>query len=300
MLEYRNLEALAAVIEHQGFEKAGQHLHITQSAVTQRIRQLEELTGQILLIRSQPPQTTPAGRLLLEHFKKVHVLEQEFSTHSGLLNTSQKPEISLAVNADSLATWFPKVASRYFAQYDGYLTIQTADQAVTHKLMTEGRVMGCISSLPTPFRGCKRDFLGNMVYCFTATSSFAQRWFPNGVDAASFEQAPKLNFNRDDQLLAQWASQFFTLENWFQNSHFIPSSEQFPLLIREGNVCGMLPQEQYEAYKNAYDLIDLSGGNPIATPLYWHRWSIASTELDTLTQLITEAAGEAACLPAVR
>ena len=290
MIDYKFLEALAAVIEQKGFERAGEVLHITQSAVTQRIRQLEELTGQVLLIRSQPPAVTVSGGLLLEHFRKVRVLEQEFSLRSGLTGSSQRPQLSLAVNADSLATWFSPVVSRYFSLYSGYLDIRSADQDVTHKLMTNGEVMGCISSMETSFRGCRKDFLGSMIYRFISTRRFSETFFPEGVDESSFNKAPKLNFDRDDQLLAKWAGQFFENARPFENSHMIPSSEQFPILIRAGSACGMLPEHQYEGLQTEYDLVDLSFRKPVSTPLYWHRWSLPSAELDRLSEIIREEA----------
>lgn len=290
MFEYRNLEALAAVIEEQGFEKAGEALHITQSAVTQRIRQLEELSGQVLVLRTQPPTVTDAGKVMLEHFRKVRVLEQEFLQRSSLANSHQKPVLALAVNADSLATWFSSVAGLYFSQNRGYLDIRCTDQDVTHTLMTSGEVMGCISSMKNPFRGCKTDYLGNMEYRFISTRQFAQTHFAQGIDGTTFSHAPKLNYNRDDQLLLRWASQFFEQAHPFQNSHFIPSSDQFPLLIRQGSVCGMLPNHQYLQYKDLYDLVDLSKGHPVSLPLYWHRWNIPSEELDVLTEIIKKEA----------
>ncbi len=292
MIDYRNLEALAAVVDERGFERAGNRLHITQSAVTQRIRQLEDLTGQILLIRSQPPSVTEAGKELLEHFRKVQVLEQEFSERTGIIETHQKPRISLAVNADSLNTWFSHVVSEYFSLHSGFLDIRSADQDMTHHLMVAGEVMGCISSISTPFRGCKRDFIGNMSYRFVSTRAFAERYFPEPMDATSFQAAPKLNFNRDDQLLSQWASQFFPSPDSFHNSHLIPSSDQFPILIREGEVCGMLTESQFEASREEYDLIDLSMGKAVSAPLYWHRWSIQSAELEQLSTIIQDVAKE--------
>ncbi|MDC7124948.1 MAG: LysR family transcriptional regulator ArgP [Spirochaetales bacterium] len=293
MLEYRYLEALAAVVEQEGFERAGDYLHITQSAVTQRIRQLEELAGQILLIRSQPPVPTEAGLLLLEHFRKVRVLEQEFEARSSLTASKQKPVITLAVNADSLATWFSAVVGRYFSLARGNLDIKSADQDVTHEMMVDGIAMGCISSISTAFRGCRKNLLGNMVYRFVSTRSFAERYFSDGVDEKSYNEAPKLNFNKDDQLLENWAGQFFKNCNSYENSHFMPSSELFPVMVRKGSVCGMLPDEQFNEFKEDYDLVDLSMDKPVSTPLYWHRWSIPSEELDIITEIIMEEAKKA-------
>lgn len=44
--DYRTLQALDAVIRERGFERAAQKLCITQSAVSQRIKQLENMFGQ--------------------------------------------------------------------------------------------------------------------------------------------------------------------------------------------------------------------------------------------------------------
>jgi LysR family transcriptional regulator (chromosome initiation inhibitor) len=292
MLEYRYLEALGAVIEEQGFEKAGEALHITQSAVTQRIRQLEESFGQVLVVRTNPPSLTDAGRAVLEHFRKVRILEQEFLRRTDLSVPGQKPVLALAVNADSLATWFSQVACRYFSRCTGYLDIQCTDQDVTHTLMTSGQVMGCISSMDNPFRGCKTDYLGKMEYRFVSTNQFARTYFPEGIGETAFSDAPKLHYSKDDRLLARWASRFFEHGNPYRNSHFAPSSEQFPHLIGQGSVCGMIPEYQYRQFKESYDLVDLSMEQPVSLPLYWHRWSIPSKELEILTGIIREEAGK--------
>ena len=293
MFDYRLLEALAAVVEERGFERAGEVLHITQPAVTQRIRQLEEFSGQVLLIRSQPPELTEAGRHILEHFRKVRILEREFSLRSGFGKASEKPLITLAVNADSLATWFSGVLRRYFSFTGGYLDIRSADQDVTHRLMVDGVAMGCISSSSSSFRGCRKEFLGNMAYRLVSTGEFARSYFPGGVDEISFSGAPKMNFNRDDQLIANWTAGVFGRAAAFHNSHFVPSSELFPVLIRNGSVCGMLPDAQFREYEDAYDLVDLSMERPVSVPLYWHRWGIDSTELDIITRIIREESRKA-------
>ncbi len=290
MLEYRYLEALATIVEEKGFEKAGEVLHITQSAVTQRLRQLEDISGQVLLIRSKPPKLTDAGRVLLEHFRKVRILEQELASRTEVSLSLQKPRVPLAINADSIATWFSPVIARYAAMERGCLEISSADQDVTHTLMTDGAVMGCISSRAHTFRGCSSVFLGNMKYRFVAAEAFVRRYFPAGVEERSLLKAPKLNFNRDDQLLKEWAQDRFPSVDLFQNSHFVPSSEQFPLLIRQGVLCGMLPDMQFREEEGSYHLVDLSLGRPLEIPLYWHRWSIASKELDLITSIIREEA----------
>ena len=101
--DYRTLQALDAVIRERGFERAAQKLCITQSAVSQRIKQLENMFGQPLLVRTVPPRPTEQGQKLLALLRQVELLEEEWL---GDEQTGSTPLLlSLAVNADSLATW---------------------------------------------------------------------------------------------------------------------------------------------------------------------------------------------------
>ena len=289
MLDYNQLEALAAVVEEGGFERAGKRLHVSQSAVTQRIRQLEELAGQVLLIRSQPPSLTDRGRVLLEHFNKVRLLEKELEQKDG--TEGELPLIPLAVNADILSTWFPSVAAIYMKEGRGLLDIRVADQDVTHTMLAKGEVMGCISGSGSAVRACRSIYLGEMLYHLVGTSRYRERFFPDGMTVETFRRAPKLNFNRDDQLINNWVERVFPGMKKYENSHFIPSSEQFPLLISLGEACGMIPEEQFLSRRESLDLLDLSEGQPVSVSLYWHRWAIESAQLDFLTELIREEAG---------
>jgi len=291
MLDYRQLEALAAVADEGGFEKAGRKLCLTQSAVTQRIRQLEEQTGQILLIRSHPPRITPAGRGLLEHYRKVSLLENELSGRSDT-GTGSLPVLPVAVNADSLATWFSPVIEEYMKQERGFLDIRTADQDVTRHLLTDGTVMGCVSASEDAVRGCRRYPLGRMIYRFVCAPSLAERYFPEGLTLEGLRRAPLLNFNRDDRLLAQLTARLFPRETGEFRSHYVPSPEQFLVLIARGCACGLMPECQYRDLPSGRNLVDLSEEASPAVSLYWHRWSLESEELDRLTRMIISRAGE--------
>ena len=75
MLDYLGLAALAAVVREGSFERAARKLHVTPSAVSQRIKQLEERTGQVLVQRGTPCTGTEAGRRLCLHLEQVALLE---------------------------------------------------------------------------------------------------------------------------------------------------------------------------------------------------------------------------------
>lgn len=102
--DYRALQALDTVIYEHGFERAAQKLCITQSAVSQRIKQLEKLFGLPLLVRSIPPQPTDQGQKLLALLHQIKLLEEQWLGDESSGTTPLL--LSVAVNADRLATWF--------------------------------------------------------------------------------------------------------------------------------------------------------------------------------------------------
>ena len=67
MLDAKQLEALAAVLEQGGFGPAAQSLNLTLAAVSLRIKGLEAALGQRLLVRGKSVRATPAGQTLLAH-----------------------------------------------------------------------------------------------------------------------------------------------------------------------------------------------------------------------------------------
>ena len=110
MFDRDQLETFATVAEEQSFERAATLLNITRGAVSQRIRGLEESFSTVLLVRERPVAPTPAGEVLLRHVKALRLLEGS-ALRELLPEASPKSPVPLAiaVNADSLGTWFPDV-----------------------------------------------------------------------------------------------------------------------------------------------------------------------------------------------
>lgn len=164
MMDYKHLEALAAVINENGFEKASKKLNITQSAVSQRIKQLEDLTGQILIIRKSPPRPTNYGKKLLKHFMLVEKLETELL--NGIHENKEQEFLNIAIglNADSLATWFIDSCSNFLETHKVTMDLRIDDQDETHIMLKNGEVLGCIGSKKLSIQGCCSTFLGNMKY----------------------------------------------------------------------------------------------------------------------------------------
>ncbi len=181
--DYRTLQALDAVIRERGFERAAQKLCITQSAVSQRIKQLENMFGQPLLVRTVPPRPTEQGQKLLALLRQVELLEDEWL---GDEQTGSTPLLlSLAVNADSLATWLLPALAPVLADSPIRLNLQVEDETRTQERLRRGEVVGAVSIQPQALPSCLVDQLGALDYLFVGSKAFAERYFPNGVTRAA-------------------------------------------------------------------------------------------------------------------
>jgi len=299
-----------AVAEEGGFERAARRLNITQSAVSQRIRLLEEAIGRPVLARTQPPQPTGPGLALLRHARRVGLLQAELHAELGTeigaemgsdVTTAAHSEmpwrtLALAVNADSLATWFtgavlPLLVANNLAQRL-VLDLRVDDQERTHDLLRRGEVAGCVSTRPTPMQGCRVTFLGVMRYHCVAAPEFAQRWFPRGLDRAGTALAPAVVFNRDDAVHDRYLTQELNNSPEDAPRHHVPNSERFVDFISAGAGYGLIPHLQAAPLLACGTLVDLRPQSPMPVPLYWHCWNIPSNLLTHLTQALQNSGRE--------
>lgn len=199
MFDYKLLEALGAAVDEGGFEKASRKLHITQSAVSQRIKLLEESEGQVLITRTSPPCPTNRGLELLAHYRRVKLLED--GLHQKREEEHRSPTtFSIGINADSLATWFLPCVAQFLREHSIILDIHVEDQEQTLNLLKKGRVWGCVSTREVSAHGCAITTLGTMRYSLCCTPDYMAKWFPGGISIDSVRQAPIMRFNRNDHL----------------------------------------------------------------------------------------------------
>jgi len=207
--DYRTLQALDAVIRERGFERAAQKLCITQSAVSQRIKQLENMFGQPLLVRTVPPRPTEQGQKLLALLHQVELLEDEWL---GDENGGTTPLLlSLAVNADSLATWLLPALKDVLTDSPVRLNLQVEDETRTQERLRRGEVVGAVSIQPQPLPSCLVDRLGALDYLFVGSREFAARYFPNGVTRSALLKAPAVAFDHLDDMHQAFLQQNFDL-----------------------------------------------------------------------------------------
>lgn len=292
MLDYKLLEALGAVVTEGGFERAARVLNLTQSAVSQRVRLLEEQTGQILVVRGAPPVPTPAGRRLLKHFSQVRMLEGDLG---GVLEGGADGDgggfartLAVAVNADSLATWFLPAVQPFVLEHQVLLDLRVDDQDETHKLLRDGDVVGCVSARAEPMQGCRAAMLGGMEYRLLASPEFARRWFPHGLTAEAATQAPAMTFNRVDESVNVILKAVFGHVPAPHPTHYVPSSEQFVNAIAGGWGYGTLPEPQSRAHLAAGTLVDLAPAQALPVTLFWHCWNLNSALLDGLSRALVK------------
>ena len=289
MLDYKLVEAFARVVGEGGFEKAAQVLHVTQGAVSQRVKLLEEQVGCVLMVRSAPPRPTPAGREVLKHYQQVRRLEEDLNPALGREAPSYA-SMPVGINADSLATWFFPAVADYLDREHVLLDLAVDDQAETHKLLKNGGVLGCVSDRAAPMQGCRVEYLGDMDYRLYSNSSYKTKWFNNGVELQAIEDAPMLIFNRKDVMHGVIIEDALGAAPGRFNGFYLPSSEKFALAIASGWACGMLPDQQADEFVERGELVDLLPGHTFTVRLHWHCWNLESTALSLFTEALVSGA----------
>ncbi len=280
------LECLAAIIEEGGFERAAQRLSITQSAVSQRLRALEAQVGTVLIVRSRPLKPTQAGQLLLKHAKMMRLLradlEHDLRELAPTLARRPRDEgrISVAINADSIASWaLPAITP--LVHEGGPLEIIHDDQ---------GQVMGCVTSLAQPLRGCRLEPLGRMPYVAVASPAFAAVALDGRLTRHNFHRIPFVAFNRKDDLQRDFVCQAFGLPQVGLQQCYVPSSEGQVRAACAGWGVTVVPRLVAQAALDAGALVDVCPEARYAVPLYWHCWNLDSDVLARLTRALRDAA----------
>lgn len=289
------LECLAAIVEEGGFERAAVRLSITQSAVSQRLRSLEVQVGTVLIVRSRPLKPTSAGRLLLKHAMQMRLLRADLECDlkdmaPGVAGGGRDEErISIAINADSIATWALPALSALACQGLA-LEIITDDQDFTHEWLREGQVLGCVTTLKQALRGCKMVPLGPMRYVAVAAPEYAAQHCPQGLSPQNFRTLPFIAFNRKDGLQLEFIGRALHLKRVALSQLYVPSSEGQVRAVMAGWGVSVLPELQVGHHLSSGRLVNIAPGHVLPVELYWHCWNLDSAVLDALTAALKDAA----------
>lgn len=294
MLDYASLAALASVVREGSFERAARALHVTPSAVSQRIRLLEERMGCALVVRGQPCQATETGRRLCHHMDRVQLLEHELHSEVPALdqNGAVRVALPIAVNADSLATWFAPAVAAFAAAAPVWMEVAVDDQDYTSEWLRSGKVLAAVTGTERPVSGCNSRALGAMRYVAAASPGFIERYFSKGVGARTLSQAPSLVFNTKDELQSRWVKRLCRRPVELPR-HTLPSPQAFVTAGLAGMGWGLHPQALIKAQLKAGSLVELVADTPLDVPLFWQQTRAASSLLDGLTREVIAAASSA-------
>ncbi len=285
MLDPRHLAALAAVVRTGSFEAAAAALSVTPSAVSQRIRALEERLGAVLVVREQPARATPAGARLVRHAEDLARLERDVEADLGLAEGG-RPRLRIAVNADSLATWVvPALAGAGEAEFE----VLVEDQDHSADLLRRGEVAAAVTAEGARVQGCDAMRLGALRYVATCAPAFRARWFPDGPTPEALAAAPALVFNEKDALQHRWA-EAVTGRRVRLSGHRLPSSTAFVEAARLGLGWGLNPAPLVTGPLAEGSLVALAPDVPLDTPLLWQASRIGRTALAPLADAVRQAA----------
>ena len=283
-MNFEHLRALSAVVDEETFEAAADRLHISPSAVSQRIKALESSVGHVVVRRGSPCTPTEAGAVLLRMARQVQLLEGE-TRHALSEGGSPRTTTPLAVNADSLATWFVPVLSEAAAWTDSTLDLHVEDQDHSARLLRQGDVIGAITADPAPVNGCRVEALGAMRYLPVATPDLRQRFAGEaGIDWAAM---PVVHFNAKDDLQRRFLQAHGV--DGVPPRHTIPSSEAFLAAVRAGLGWGMLPELQLgdDLADGTLVLLDEQAYQDVQ--LYWQAWKLDSERLHRISDAVRRA-----------
>jgi LysR family transcriptional regulator, chromosome initiation inhibitor len=296
MLDYASLAAVAAVVREGSFERAARALNVTPSAVSQRVKLLEERIGSVLIARGQPCTATEAGRLLCRHVERVGMLEHDLRGALPQLTQGNprdtRATLRVVVNADTLGSWFIAAVTEFLRTEQALLDVAVDDQEHTIEWLRSGDALAAVTSAAQPVQGCNSIALGSLRYLAVASPQFVQKYFSDGVTATTLGAAPSLRFNRKDRLQARWVRRICRHEV-DTPTHWLPSTQAFLDASVAGIGWGMNPASLVQTHLRAGTLVELVAGRPLLVPLYWQYTRMQVPMLDRLTRAVISAARQA-------
>ncbi|GAB3002379.1 LysR family transcriptional regulator ArgP [Amycolatopsis acidiphila] len=292
MFPLDQLRTLLAVVDEGTFDAAAAVLHVTPSAVSQRVKALEQGTGRVLLLRTKPARLTESGQVVVRLARQLAQLDRDARVELGMAHSGEPATLPIAVNADSLATWFLPVLTGVPAELRICFELHREDQDHTTTLLREGLVMAAVTSSPDPVQGCSVSPLGGMRYLPVASPGFVARWLDRPLRKAVGE-VPVVVFDRHDDLQDRFARALTRGRDAGPLRHLVPSSEGFVDAVVAGLGWGLVPAAQAAPRLESGTLVLLDPRRAIDVPLYWQQWKLDSPALAATAAAVAEAAKEA-------
>ncbi|WP_434095767.1 LysR family transcriptional regulator ArgP [Streptomyces lavendulae] len=293
-LPLEQVRTLLAVVDEGTFDAAASALHVTPSAVSQRVKSLEQRTGRVLLMRTKPVRPTESGEVVIRFARQLARLERDARAELGMgaADGLGPVRLPMAVNADSLATWFLPALTRVPQDPPVCFELYREDEGHTTALLREGQVMAAVTSSPDPVAGCTVRALGLVRYLAVASPGFAARHL-TGAPARDLCEAPLIVFDRRDELQDAFVRGLTGGASGASRArHHVPTSEGFRDAVAAGLGWGLVPQTQAEPLIRSGRLLELAPERPLDVPLYWQQWKLDSPALALVARVVAESAQE--------
>ena len=289
MIDAKQLEALYEVARQSSFDGAARQLNVTPSAISQRVKALEAAMGTTLLLRDGTVVATQAGEYLLEFINKVNLLEHDLMRKLKPSIVDEYASVALAVNSDSLLTWFQPIYTKIIKALDVLPEIIEDDQDVTFDYLIKGAVVGCVSSKKLNKRNINNILLGSMDYTCVAHAQFAKKWFPSGLSAHNVFKAPAICYNKKDGLHDDMLLRVFGIKNATYPKSFTSSIAA----IYDECGYGMVPTVMVASSLATGELVDLTPHHHYAMDLYWCCWHDQSGLYAQISDMVVRMAQKA-------
>ncbi|MGW1786090.1 LysR family transcriptional regulator ArgP [Streptomyces sp. NPDC002143] len=287
------VRTLLAVVDEGTFDAAAAALHVTPSAVSQRVKALEQRTGRVLLLRTKPVRATESGEIVVRFARQLARLERDTRSELGMSGEDEPTRVTVAVNADSLATWFLPALTRVPQEPRLCFELHREDETRTAELLREGRAMAAVTSSPDPVTGCTVRPLGTMRYQAAASPDFVDRHLTDGPLHETLARAPVMTLDRSDDLQDAFVRRLRRGAGGASPArHAVPTSEGFVTAVAAGFGWGMVPEAQAEALLRSGRLVSLAPDRPLDIPLYWQQWKLDSPALAAVAEAVTATAAQ--------
>ncbi|ORC15915.1 MULTISPECIES: ArgP/LysG family DNA-binding transcriptional regulator [Rothia] len=291
------LQTFVTVFEYGTFDAAADILGVSASAISQRIKAMEQLAGRVLLKRTNPVEPTEPGQAVLRIARQSEFLHAEMERE--LDGGEEGQSVAVAVNADSLATWFLDAVAQLAGEDRIFCDVRREAEYHSSALLRSGEVMAALTSSPESIPGCSVERLGHVRYLVVASRPYLDRYFPDypQVTAGNLAAAPVVEFDRKDFGLA--SARGLLIEQFDVDGAtwggsptiYLPSSPDYARAVLGGIAWGILPEAQAAEALAAGELVQLTP-EPVDVPLYWQRWNISSPVLARLSERVYAAAGK--------
>jgi LysR family transcriptional regulator (chromosome initiation inhibitor) len=288
------VRTLLAVVDEGTFDAAASALHVTPSAVSQRVKALEQRTGRVLLLRTKPVRTTESGEVVVRFARQLARLERDARAELGMSGDGEATRVSIAVNADSLATWFLGALTRVPREMRVCFELRREDEDHTAALLREGLVMAAVTSSPDAVPGCSVRALGRMRYLPVASPEFTEAYLGDGSLRDVLAEAPVVTFDRLDDFQDAFVRRLRRGQGGASVvRHLVPTSEGFVQAVAAGLGWGMVPEMQAAPLLSAGRLVNFAPSRSVDVPLYWQQWKLDSPALGVVARAVRGAAAGA-------